>query len=402
VTPLGSRLRGCSPPSAGQALPARRIAGPVAGGSPAFCNLPKVTGTSAAFGAYSRRGEPWRGLAALALAAVALLAACSRETPPRKAAASVPPAPLAGLSNAWAETEAFVNLGPKPSFSVEGAKAAEHIEGRLKAAGLEPVVDVFTDATPAGPRIFRNVTAELPGTTGLVVLIAHVDTKAGIATNFVGANDSGSGVGVLLALARCLRAEPSLPIGVLFAFVDGEECLVSYGPIDGLHGSRRLNARLEPRRQQIRGVLVLDMIGDRDLTVTIPRNATPQLLDLVFRAAHRYGVRNRFRLLEGFMTDDHVPFFDTGYPAIDLIDFEYGSAPGANDFWHTDKDTLDKLSPESLATVGAIVWDVIYSLPTSEVPAAVSRPAPRATPRRATVPRKTKPPIREPLRRPLQ
>jgi hypothetical protein len=35
-----------------------------------------------------------------------------------------------------------------------------------------------------------------------------------------------------------------------------------------------------------------------------------------------------------------------------LIDFEFGSAPGLNDYWHTDEDTLDKLSPHSMEIVG--------------------------------------------------
>ena len=36
------------------------------------------------------------------------------------------------------------------------------------------------------------------------------------------------------------------------------------------------------------------------------------------------------------------------------IDFEYGSAPGLNDYWHTPKDTVDKLSVESLQTTGRL------------------------------------------------
>ena len=53
--------------------------------------------------------------------------------------------------------------------------------------------------------------------------------------------------------------------------------------------------------------------------------------------------------------DDHVPFLEAGFKAIDLIDFEYGSAPGLNDYWHTDKDTVDKISEESLFTAGKLV-----------------------------------------------
>ncbi len=53
------------------------------------------------------------------------------------------------------------------------------------------------------------------------------------------------------------------------------------------------------------------------------------------------------------MLDDHVPFMRAGIPAVDLIDFEFGSAPGLNDFWHTEKDTLDKIEARSLEIVGA-------------------------------------------------
>ena len=52
----------------------------------------------------------------------------------------------------------------------------------------------------------------------------------------------------------------------------------------------------------------------------------------------------------------------TGMPAVDIIDFDYGSAPGLNDYWHTAKDTVDKLSEESLGTIGRVTIRVINSI----------------------------------------
>jgi hypothetical protein len=49
-------------------------------------------------------------------------------------------------------------------------------------------------------------------------------------------------------------------------------------------------------------------------------------------------------------------------PAIDLIDFKFGSAPGLNDYWHTTEDTMDKLSPESLEIIGRILACMINGL----------------------------------------
>ena len=61
--------------------------------------------------------------------------------------------------------------------------------------------------------------------------------------------------------------------------------------------------------------------------------------------------------------DDHVAFFERGVPAINFIDFEFGSAPGRNDYWHTPADTLDKLSAESLDLVGRVVARLVADLP---------------------------------------
>jgi hypothetical protein len=51
-----------------------------------------------------------------------------------------------------------------------------------------------------------------------------------------------------------------------------------------------------------------------------------------------------------------------GVPAVDLIDFRYGSKPGWNDYWHTPQDTLDKLSAESLQIVGRVVIEMMNRL----------------------------------------
>ena len=60
--------------------------------------------------------------------------------------------------------------------------------------------------------------------------------------------------------------------------------------------------------------------------------------------------------------DDHSAFLDLGYPAIDLIDFDFGSAPGRNDYWHTPADTMDKVSEESLLTAGRLAAELINLL----------------------------------------
>jgi Zn-dependent M28 family amino/carboxypeptidase len=197
----------------------------------------------------------------------------------------------------------------------------------------------------------------------IVILGAHYDLKSGI-DGFVGANDSGSGVGLLLALAPILKASSAGRPEVWLVFLDGEECLEHYGPNDGLHGSRHLAGSLAEQGLvgKVKAFILVDMVGDRNLNVTIPQNSTPALMAAVFKAASEAGTRTCFSLLNATVLDDHQPFLEKGIPAIDLIDFQYGSAPRLNDYWHTANDTLDKLSSTSLGIVGQVLLRVVMAL----------------------------------------
>ncbi len=305
---------------------------------------------------FNRPGPAWR---TAALAGAALLMAGCRPSPvaPPRPVARLDPAAVDG-ERALGEVAALVALGLRDAGTPGAAAAADHIRGRLRAVGVEAEIEEFEDETPFGPRTFRNVVGRLPGRgEGLIILGSHFDTKRGMPDGFQGANDSGSSTGLLIELARVLRAGPVLGPEIRFAFFDGEECLIQYGPRDGLHGSRHMARALVDRQRarDVLAVLVLDMIGDRDLTVMIPRNTHPDLARALFAAAAEEGVRERFRLSPTSILDDHAPFLQAGMPAALLIDFEYGSGPGRNDYWHTAEDTLDKLSAESLTLVGRVV-----------------------------------------------
>jgi acetylornithine deacetylase/succinyl-diaminopimelate desuccinylase-like protein len=297
------------------------------------------------------------------LSGLLLCASCGQQQAPPAPTPPYDPSALTGES-AYREVEQFVALGSKVPGTEGARRAATALVNRLTSLGVTAERDEFHDATPEGTGVFVNVTAMLPGTKpGLIILAAHWDTKSGI-EGFVGANDSGSGVGVLLALAPILKTGTKERPSVMLAFLDGEECRVNYGPNDGLHGSRHLVAGLVAtgRAGAVRAMILLDMVGDRDLNVAIPRNGTPELISAVFKAAEANGVREKFSLAGNAVLDDHQPFLDAGMPAVDLIDFDYGSGPGLNDYWHTPADTLDKLNPASLETVGRVVLRMLNGL----------------------------------------
>jgi glutaminyl-peptide cyclotransferase len=259
----------------------------------------------------------------------------------------------------------LVAITPRNSGTPGAEKAAQWISDQISPFVDTCEIDTFVDDTITGPMSFHNVLATLKGTgEKTVILGSHFDTKSGISDTFQGANDSGSSTGLLIELARVLHGQPRLPFTIVFAFFDGEECQREYGPLDGLHGSRHYAGKLagEKRLDSIRAMIVLDMIGDKDLTVTIPRNTTKALTVLAFKAAAAEGIRDRFRLARGDVLDDHVPFLERGVPTLNLIDFEHGSAPGLNDYWHTEQDSLENISAESLQHIGRITVRILAAL----------------------------------------
>lgn len=302
-------------------------------------------------GKFLRRNIVW-------MAGMLLFAGC------KPAGSSEASSPFDG-ARAFAETEALVQISPRDAGTGGGRIAAIHLETRLKALGYKTVVDTFSEETPTGKMFFNNVLGRLPGNTDrLIILASHFDTKAGISEDFQGANDSGSSSGILLELARVLSEGAPFETEFLVAFFDGEECRTKYGPTDGLHGSRRLAQQILAGggADWVEAVILLDMVGDKDLNITVPRNSSQKLVKELFFAAHEVGVRPVFSLGPGSILDDHVPFLLAGMPAIDVIDFEYGSAPGLNDYWHTPNDTMDKLSAESMQTVGDVVLRMVENL----------------------------------------
>ena len=304
----------------------------------------------------SRRAHASRVLAIAALFGAAVGQGGCRRVASSSLPARFDPDHVDG-ERALEEVRALVALGLRDAGTPGARRAAEHIRARLEAVGVEARIESFEDDTPQGRWTFHNVVGRLPGRgAGLLILGSHFDTKAGMPEGFEGANDSGSSTGLLIELARVLRAAPRVPPEIQFVFFDGEECVVEYGPRDGLHGSRYYARHLvkSGRARDVRAVLVLDMVGDRDLTITLPRHQTPALLQHLLAAAREEGIRDRFTLWPTSILDDHVPFLEAGMPAALLIDFEYGSAPGLNDYWHTAEDTLDKLSAESLRRIGRV------------------------------------------------
>ena len=279
------------------------------------------------------------------------------------------PSPAIDGDLAMRYAQANYDLGPRV-FRTEGAKRsadwirseAEKIPGLAEAKG-----SVRLPGSAQSPDSgIRNVEIVFPGKSDdFIVVGAHHDTKylSGV-PDFAGANDGASGVGALLAMAAATaeyaRKTP-LPCGIRFVFFDGEEALVQYTEYDGLAGSRDYvnSLRSGGELKRCRAMILLDMIGDKDLHVELAGNSTPALAKIVLKAAKDLDHADKFSAGNTPMIDDHWPFLQAGIPAVDLIDFDFGPD---NRYWHTAGDTMDKISAESIKTAADTALLTIWFL----------------------------------------
>lgn len=283
--------------------------------------------------------------------------------PAASCAAPEPQPSLFSGSMALKHALALAEIGPRPPGTPEHDKAEQYILKYLERLGLKPEVDAFTASTPLGPRPMKNIVVKFPGRGEQAVLVAgHYDTKLETRFRFVGANDGGSSAGFLLELARVLKNSPPAALGVWLAFLDGEEPLGGqWTAADSLHGSRRMAERMRAagEHRRLAAVIVVDLVGDRDLDLLRDLNSTGWLNELVRDVAAQLRLNHVFGDRTIAIEDDHIPFSRIGVPVVDLIDLNYGPQ---NSFWHSPHDTPDKLSANSLEAVGRIVLGTITAL----------------------------------------
>jgi glutaminyl-peptide cyclotransferase len=271
------------------------------------------------------------------------------------------PAPQVNSARAMQYVKEIVSIGSRAPGSPGHKKEESYIANHLKGDTVEH--DTFTAKTPAGEFPLDNIIVKYAGTKDCIVVVgSHYDTNYPL-KNYVGANDGGSSSGLLLELANHLRGNKRDGCSVWLAWFDGEEAFDKWSAGDSLYGSKHLAEKWKSdgTAKKIRALILLDMIGDADLSVDRDDNSDQKLLDLIRDSAAQLGYQSFFFSRELAIEDDHLPFKNVGVPVADLIDFDYGYN---NSFHHTSADTLDKLSPKSLQVVGDVVLATIQRLDT--------------------------------------
>ena len=291
-----------------------------------------------------------------AAATVVLLAlfACGGARPAAEQAAAAAPAGF-DSARAWEHLRRQVAFGPRPAGSTALADCRRYLIDQLEAIGIEAREQPFDVDTPLGRIKMANVVATIPGARPERIAIAsHYDTKLYREFRFVGADDGGSSTAVLLELARVLRTRRNA-LMIELLFFDGEEATrPDWAGSDNTYGSRHYvgAAQKAGTLNSLKALILLDMVGDRQLNFRRESRSTPWLTDALWSAASKLGYGAYFLREEGPIEDDHVPFLQAGVPSVDLIDLEYAA-------WHSAGDTLDAVSARSLQITGDVVLEAL-------------------------------------------
>lgn len=280
------------------------------------------------------------------------------------------PAPIDG-ARAYKYLKTLCEIGPRPAGSAANAKQRALVAKHFKEHGAKVREQAFSGQDPRSRE--RVDMVNLIGSWNLerrerVVIGVHYDTRpfpdedrdpAKRKVPFIGANDGASGVALLMEIAHHLESLRT-PWGVDLVLFDGEELVYGGGyNQDGEYflGSKEFAKQyadgVDSRKLPYRYVagLVLDMVGDRNLTIDQEENSlnlAPGLVREVWAVARQVKAPAFRHRVGQAVLDDHLPLNNAGIPAIDLIDFDYP-------YWHTSQDLPERCSAASLEQVGRVV-----------------------------------------------
>lgn len=242
-----------------------------------------------------------------------------------------------------------VEFGPRIPGSSAHQLTGDWIATKLQSSGWDVEFQEFTYGEYTLKNIVARSTSEAQDTEP-ILLGAHYDTRL-LADRDVsmpdkpvpGANDGASGVAVLLELANVLDLNAvSQPVWLVF--FDAED----NGRIEGwdwVLGSRYF---VDKMRVKPTAVVIVDMVGDADLQLYYEKNSDPFLRDIIWQTASELGYDQFIPQEKYSILDDHTPFLQAGITAVDIIDFDYP-------YYHTTRDIPDKVSAESLESVGRTI-----------------------------------------------
>ena len=296
------------------------------------------------------------------------------------------PVPDFQPDSAYAFIAQQVAFGPRVPNTGAHQAAEEFLVNKFTDFGAEVQLQDFEAEAFDGTSLqLSNIIASFyPEQRKRILLAAHWDTRPfadkdteRIDEPIAGANDGGSGVGVLLEVARALQqADTVPPVGVDIILFDGED----YGEPEGREavavesGNRVwwcLGSQYWSKNKHVPGYsayygILLDMVGAAEATFYqegVSERVAPSIVDKIWNIAQRLGYGSYF-VAKGSpeIVDDHVYVNYNGkIPMVDIVEYEPTNESYFADYHHTHADDMEVISRETLEAVGETVLHVLYS-----------------------------------------
>ena len=272
--------------------------------------------------------------------------------------------------------EKICEIGPRPSGSPGMLKQQKLLTDHFEGLGAKVALQQFSTRHPedgSAVTMSNMIIQWHPDRMQRVLFCAHYDTRPfpdqdrrNPRGRFIGANDGGSGVAVLMELGRHL---PDIdgPYGIDFVLFDAEEFIFEADRDKYFLGSEHFAREYvaAPPAHRYRAGILLDMVGDAHLECYQEQNSlfhARSLVNGIWNTANKLGVREFIRRPGYEIKDDHLALNTIArIPTCDVIDFDY-PRPRAASYWHTEADTPDKCSPLSLAKVGWVMLEWIKGI----------------------------------------
>lgn len=317
-------------------------------------------------------------LSIIVLVSVGFLISCSEED---NARLNFEPqgreVPTFNADSAYQFVQKQVSFGPRNPNSEGHQQTKEYLLDKLRSyAGDQAVYpQEFTSVGYKGDTLaLTNIIAAFNmRSSDRIMLCAHWDTRPRADKDsqnpdkpILGADDGGSGVGVLIELARLFEENPP-PIGVDIVLFDGED----YGR-EGDLSKYFLGSRYWANNPPVKGYsprfgILLDMVGGENAKFPKEQYSmrfAPALVNELWAIADDKGLENLFVDTEGnSISDDHVVINKIlGIPTINVI----RHTPGTNGsqfapYWHTHGDNMQIISKETMQGVGSVLSELIYN-----------------------------------------
>lgn len=313
--------------------------------------------------------------------ALALLTACGTDTPKKeKVVKPQVEVPTFNADSAYHYIQTQVDFGPRYISSQGWEACGDYLVNTLKKYTPHVQEQNTPFTTYDGKKhTLRNIIAEFsPEKNNRILLCAHWDTRH-VADHdtentdqpILGANDGGSGVGVLLEVARQLSLQNS-NIGVDIILFDAED----YGqPESSLStpqqhtwclGSQYWSNNPHKEDYYAHYGILLDMVGAPNAVFTheaVSKHFAASTLKKVWKTANDLGYGDHFQYqMTPQIIDDHYYINNLAHiPTIDIIEHDSEMPSGFNKHWHTHSDNMQNISKKSLKAVGQTVLDVMYN-----------------------------------------